>query len=176
MKFTSREWTNKSVRDIAELGNPIDIIVGKARTLIFDALQKGWSGPPYDPFELAELLKIETTPCNDVLDARISPKGSKFSIEYNPNQSAGRTRYSIAHEIAHTLFPDCRESVRLRQKNDFAGEDEWQLEMLCNLAAAEFLMPIGSFSDLKEETLNIDTLLILKNVLLKMLLLKRYVS
>lgn len=160
MKSTIMEWTNRSVRDIAQLGDPIVIIVKKARSLVFDALQKGWSGPPYDPFELAELLRIDTTPNSGVLDAKISTKGSnRFSIEYNPNQPTGRIRYSIAHEIAHTLFPDCREFVRMRQKCNFTEEDNWQLEMLCNLAAAELLMPIGSFFDLKDESLNIDTLM-----------------
>jgi hypothetical protein len=50
---------------------------------------------------------------------------------------------SIAHEIAHTLFDDVAEPPRHRGGSGSAS-DEWQLEMLCNLAAAEFVMPLGS--------------------------------
>jgi Zn-dependent peptidase ImmA (M78 family) len=52
-------------------------------------------------------------------------------------------RFSIAHEIAHTLFSDVAEQTRHRG-GAATTTDEWQLEMLCNLAAAEFVMPIGS--------------------------------
>ena len=153
-------WTHPSVQVITQLGDPVKVITEKARTLIFEALQKGWSGPPYDPFELAELLNIETTPSSDVLDACIiAKKPNKYLIEYNPNHSIGRIHYSIAHEISHTLFPDCGDEARSRKKENASRNDNWQLEMLCNLAAAEILMPIGSFPELKKETLNIDTLM-----------------
>ena len=66
-------------------------------------------------------------------------------------------RYSIAHELAHTLFADHAERVRYRGAS--SKGDEWQLEMLCNLAAAEFLMPIGSFSNVVGRKLDIHHLL-----------------
>jgi O-acetyl-ADP-ribose deacetylase (regulator of RNase III) len=53
-------------------------------------------------------------------------------------------RFSIAHEIAHLLFPDWSEQVRNRGGNK--TPDDWQLEMLCNVAASEFVLPIGSLS------------------------------
>lgn len=52
-------------------------------------------------------------------------------------------RFSIAHEIAHALFPDVADEIRNRGGSRTVP-DEWQLEMLCNLAAAEFVMPMGS--------------------------------
>src|SRR5207245_1567973 len=36
----------------------------------------------------------------------------RIQIEFNPNKPKGRLRYSIAHELAHTLFPDRAEAVR----------------------------------------------------------------
>src|SRR5258708_9326864 len=42
--------------------------------------------------------------------------------------------------------------------------DEWQLEALCNIAAAEFLMPTGSFPELREERLSIDRILALRQL------------
>jgi O-acetyl-ADP-ribose deacetylase (regulator of RNase III) len=41
-------------------------------------------------------------------------------------------------------------------------EGDWQLELLCNIAAAELLMPIGSFPDLKDKTVSIDALMDLR--------------
>jgi O-acetyl-ADP-ribose deacetylase (regulator of RNase III) len=108
-------------------------------------MEAGWSGPPYDPIALAGLMGIEVSPSNDVLDARtFSTGGGRFRIEFNPNRSSGRINYSIAHELGHSLFPDCAEIVRHRIKHSGATRDEWQLEMLCNLAAAEMLMPVGT--------------------------------
>jgi len=90
------------------------------------------------PFQLADLLGIDAVPKHDVDDARTVPVGrSGFRIEFNPARPRGRLRHSIAHVIAHTLLPDCAEQVRHRLKRESLNVDEWQLEGLCNLAAAE---------------------------------------
>ena len=70
--------------------------------------------------------------------------GDAGRIEYNPNRPRERRRYSVAHEIAHTLFPDCAKRVRHRGSHHGKrpGSDDWQLEALCNIAAAEILMPV----------------------------------
>ena len=112
--------------------------------LVLDAMERGWSGPPFDPFQLAELLSIDVVPSQDVLEARTATVGSKFRIEYNPNRGVNRARYSIAHEVAHTLFSDCAEAIRHRKPYHSGEGDSWQLEMLCNIGAAEILMPVGS--------------------------------
>ena len=72
----------------------------------------------------------------------VGRKSAKFL--FNPTQPRERVRFSIAHEIAHTLFPDVADTVRHR--GGPTSDDEWQLEMLCNLAAAEFVMPLGSLA------------------------------
>jgi O-acetyl-ADP-ribose deacetylase (regulator of RNase III) len=38
-------------------------------------------------------------------------------------------------------------------------DDDWQLELLCNIAAGEFLMPIGTAMELEREPINIETIL-----------------
>jgi hypothetical protein len=105
-------WTNPSVLRLAGDDSPIDVITQRARAVVFDAIQNGWSGPPFDPLALAEYLKIGIVPREDIAEARIVPSGSQLTIEFNPNRPRGRVRYSICHEIAHTLFPDCKECVR----------------------------------------------------------------
>ncbi len=157
-------WTHRSVTAIAEHADPAAFVTGRARAVVLDALQRGWSGPPFDPCELAKYLGVSLSPRHDILDARILPIGrEKLRIEYNPNRPRGRMRFSIAHDLAHTLFPDCREAVRNRLPQHKMVADDWQLEMLCNLGASEMLMPIGSFPDLGREELNIDNLLAIRS-------------
>jgi len=157
-------WTHSSVLALAENRNPIEVVVEKARALVLTAIEAGWSGPPFDPFALAELLRIPVVPRDDIKDARIVPgsSGARLVIEYNPSRPHARIRYSIAHEIAHTLFPDCRDRVRHRAPREHMERDDWQLEMLCNIAASELLMPVGSFPELASESLSIDNLISLR--------------
>lgn len=145
-----RFWTNPSVLQFAGKSDPVDIITKRAREEVLKAIQAGWQGPPFDPFKLADYFGIPTVPREDVLDARIVPLGSqKAQIEFNPNRPRGRLRFSIAHEIAHTLFPDYIENIRNRGKANTTVNDDWQLELLCNIVAAEFLMPVGNEIDSK---------------------------
>jgi hypothetical protein len=144
-----RYWTNPSVLQFAGNSDPVELITNKTREEVLRAIQAGWQGPPFDPFKLADFLEIPTIPREDVLDARIVPAGYKrVQIEFNPSRPRERLRFSIAHEIAHTLFPDCIENVRNRGQITAARDDDWQLELLCNISAAEFLMPVGSEIDL----------------------------
>jgi O-acetyl-ADP-ribose deacetylase (regulator of RNase III) len=157
-------WTHQSVRALVGDSDtdPADLITQKAADVSLAAIQEGWSGPPFDPFVLANLRKIRVVPREDIGDARTVPSGTGFTIEFNPNRAKARIRYSICHELAHTLFPDCHERVQNRLTHATMKGDDWQLEMLCNLAAAEFAMPIGSLPRATEELLEIDHILELR--------------
>jgi len=156
---SSGYWTHSSVLLLAGTYDPVRTITERTRELVLRALERGWTGPPYDPFELAEMLRIKLTPTQDVIDARTtSNAGGEFSLEFNPSRSPARIRYSIAHEIAHTLFPDCAAAVRYRGTHENMRTDEWQLEMLCNVAASEILMPIGSLGRGQVETVSVDVI------------------
>jgi O-acetyl-ADP-ribose deacetylase (regulator of RNase III) len=136
------------------------MIVERARGLAIEALDQGWSGPPFDPIQLADRLGLAIAPNADIRDARTVPAGRQgVRIEFNPNRPRGRMRYSIAHEIAHTLFPDCADRVRNRARHADMEGDEWQLEALCNIAAAELLMPAGEMTEVAEHATEIDRLL-----------------
>ncbi|WP_284352698.1 ImmA/IrrE family metallo-endopeptidase [Roseisolibacter agri] len=140
--------------------DPVAAVTDRARDLVLRALDQGWAGPPFDPIALADLLKIEVTANGAVRDARTVPvAGETVRIEFNPNRPRGRVRYSLAHEIAHTLFPDCAAEVRHRARHHELTGDAWQLEALCNIAAAEFLMPLGSLGPLTAERLTVPTVL-----------------
>jgi len=159
-RSVSRRWTNKSVLLLAGAREPITAIEDRARETVLKALDQGWSGPPFDPIELADILGIVVRPRGDIVDARTVPTGpTGLAIEFNPGQPRERVRFSIAHEIAHSFFPDCAKEVRNRGSHTNARSDEWQLEVLCNIAASELVMPVGSFAEIREERLSLETLM-----------------
>jgi uncharacterized protein DUF955 len=144
-------WTHPSVKALLhESGaqDPYAAMEDRARRLTLSALERGWKGPPYDPFFLADALEIETVARQDLEDARLVPiEGEKPRIEFNPNRRPARIRFSVAHELGHLLLSDFAEQVRYRDRShgDPGGTDDWQLESVCNVAAAELLMPAGAF-------------------------------
>jgi IrrE N-terminal-like domain len=156
-------WTHPSVASLVSLGDPEQVIIDRARQAVFEAVEAGWEGPPYDPIILADRRGLRVSANPEVVDARttLDPEG-RLLVEFNPNQPRGRRRYSIAHEIAHTLFPDVADVVRHRTA---AAEraDDWQLEMLCNMAAAELLMPVGSLGVDFDSAPGIDAILGLRS-------------
>jgi hypothetical protein len=81
-------------------------------------------------------------------------------IAYNPNRPKGRLRFSIAHEVAHALFPGVAEVVRHRTPvgalPDVSESDEYELELLCNIVAGELLLPTEAVAGLLEIDTDID--------------------
>jgi Zn-dependent peptidase ImmA (M78 family)/O-acetyl-ADP-ribose deacetylase (regulator of RNase III) len=152
-------WTNNSVIKFAGEIDPVEAIADKARSLVLDYIEQTAETPPFNPFDLAKFLKIQTIPTENVQDARTRFTDRGFVLEFNPNRAPARIRFSIAHEIAHTFFPDCKEAIRNRATHAEMSADEWQLEMLCNIAAGEILMPAGTFSELKSEKVPIEAIL-----------------
>lgn len=148
-------WSHPSVLALARDSDPLEVVVSSARDLVYRALEHGWTGPPFDPVALAELHSVDVYPGQGVFDAALTGTGRRPAIEYNPEQSPARIRYSVAHEVAHTLFPDFAERIRHRG-GPRQRPDDWQLELLCNLAAAELLMPAGNFPALGAHELTID--------------------
>src|SRR5690242_6128973 len=68
-KKPSREtrWTNKSVLTLGDR-DPIAEVVSLARGAVLKAIEEGWSGPPYNPFSLAEMRGIKLLPTEEILD------------------------------------------------------------------------------------------------------------
>jgi O-acetyl-ADP-ribose deacetylase (regulator of RNase III) len=156
-------WTNPSVLGFAQDDEPVEKIERAARELALRAMDEGWAGPPFDPLALAEWCGLRLDARGDIPDARLVPTSDGSStLQYNPMRPRGRLRFSIAHEIAHTLLPDHAEQVRNRAVDDVSRTDNWQLEVLCNVGAAELLMPMGSFSDLAAEQVSIQKVMDLR--------------
>jgi Zn-dependent peptidase ImmA (M78 family) len=103
---SSIRWTNKSVGKLAGDADPIDVIVRMARDAVLVAMDKGWSGPPFSQLKLANLLDLRVEANSSVADAQTIAENEHLVIRYNPTQVRERVRFSIAHEIAHTFFPE----------------------------------------------------------------------
>lgn len=159
----ARKWNNPSVQDFAEGRDAIEKMVSLARNFALELLEGSNRVGPVDPFRLAELRRIPVIPNEAIADARLVPlPADRMQIEFNPNQPKSRTRFSIAHELAHTFFDNCRDAIRNRKSHHDFDPHEWELEMLCNIGAAELLMPVASLPELRSEALNIATLMQLK--------------
>ena len=136
-------------------------MVYKTRQLILEAMDGGWNGPPYDPIQLARLKGFSVIPNEDVPDARIIPASDNPEIEFNPNRSHTRIRFSLAHEIAHTIFPDYKESIHNRS-GKLKRSDDWQIELLCNVSAAEILMPFEPTSGIQEIPIKMENIIAIR--------------
>lgn len=156
-------WTNRSVLEFAEGDDPVVAVLNRAQGVVLEAMEQGWTGPPFDPFKLAHFRHLAVMPREDVAEARLTNRAGRATVEYNPMKSRFRVRYSVAHEVAHTLFSDWLTATRNRSTERLTA-NEWQLEMLCNLAAAEFLMPTGTFLALEGNQFDIHTVMELRKV------------
>ena len=158
------KWKSHSVRLLAGNADPIEVIRTKARKLILEAMDAGCLTLPIDPFKIAESQGITVVPRPDIKDAQTirGPQGRPL-IQYNPARPSARIRFSICHELGHTLFPDCLEQVRHRGFHTHHSHPDSELEMLCNLAAAELLLPLGIIeADVSGNALTIDLALDLR--------------
>ncbi|MES3034930.1 MAG: ImmA/IrrE family metallo-endopeptidase [Gemmatimonadota bacterium] len=139
----------------------VDAIRRRARALIREVQQVAtWDGPPFDLTALASYkgFHVETsTLLRSSQEAFIVPG----VITLNGNKPPSRRRYSLAHEIGHTLFPDFDDALRQTRKlwrdqssASRANASDTNVEHLCQVAAAEFLLPEFAFRRL----LNADDL------------------
>jgi hypothetical protein len=181
-----RTWTNASVRSLSPHADPLTAVSSMVTDLLLSAADEGAVGTPTDPFQLAALMGIGLRPHFDIADARLIaapkdgsgapsqttaeaplarfvPASTRLIIEYNPTRPRGRLRYSVAHELAHAFFPDAASEPRHRTYTgaveELANDDSWQLELLCNVAAAEILMPTAAIEGLLDTDTDIDFLM-----------------
>lgn len=105
---------------------------------------------PIDVDALASFLGItrsDERPAHSK-DAELVPTGDgRVSIRVNPDRPETRIRFSTAHEVTHTFFPNyqaktwCRTDARFRSRNN----PDDLLEMLCDVGASELILPAPWF-------------------------------
>lgn len=134
----------RALLDAEGCNDPYDAIRRRARALVAEALEIGWEGPPFDMSELASLRRLQvstSTAFGDDQDACVMPG----RILVNARKPPVRQRYSVAHEVGHTLFPDYEKELQRVGRLWRREGDDSELERLCQTAGAEFLMPLDTF-------------------------------
>ena len=168
-KVGKRVYSNPSVVLLLELHrevsqDPEEIIRHLARNEIADARNYGLSGPPFDPRILASIMGIQYEESKQLIhsqDAELQPIGkgnTDLIIRYNPDKPKTRQNFSIAHEIAHTFFPEYRDQYKAHHKIGKFNPDS-EVEFLCDLGASEIIMPSPEFNiDVKERGISLKSL------------------
>ncbi|HSC21652.1 MAG TPA: hypothetical protein VLC07_07975, partial [Solirubrobacterales bacterium] len=93
--MAEQTWTHPSVKRLLDEnpqahGDAVALIEETAREIALKAIEEGWEGPPYDPFALAEALKIDVVAAQDLEDARLLAVGERPRIEFNPQRRPAR--------------------------------------------------------------------------------------
>ncbi len=139
----------QAIIDETGISDPREAIRVKARAKLaeFSAL---FESPPYDLSALASCVGLRESSDSPVFsqDSEIVPMADgKMALRVNRERPLTRQRFSIAHEIGHTLFPDYQYSVRCRKANERRWTDDDLLETLCDVAASEFMFPLPWFAE-----------------------------
>lgn len=154
------QWASDSVHAFADGADPIKRAQDVAADLRQLAAEHGLDGPPVDVVRLAEAAGIGLRPSDTLTDARTVVDGDSLVIEYNPSRPRGRLRFSVAHELAHTQFPDVADKPRYRTRlgavEAETEDDDWEVELLCNIVASELLLPDDAVGPLVNVETDID--------------------
>jgi len=119
-------WTNKSVLALAGSEDPISVIERKARESCATGFAtRDGRALPFNPIFIADLLNIPVTAKPPVLLMLVSlHRTANFKFNSIRPQIRERVRFSIAHELAHSLFPDAADEIRHRGGNRVV-KDDW---------------------------------------------------
>ncbi|EMI20157.1 hypothetical protein RMSM_02915 [Rhodopirellula maiorica SM1] len=149
---TTQSFIDELVRSTGA-SSPEEAIRAKARQLIQTC--ESMFGRPEMPIDVDVLTSLQGIHVSGDLpiqspDAELAPRSEGgVEMRVHPDRPETRKRFSVAHEISHTFFPEyeqkswCRTDARYRDRND---PDQY-LEMLCDIGAAELLFPQPWFSD-----------------------------
>jgi hypothetical protein len=124
--------------------------------------------PPLNMLALASFrgLRLSNDDPRYSADSEIAPEADgRVVLRVNKQRPASRQRFSIGHEIGHTLFPDYHLAVQCRRTTARGEVDpDDGIETLCDVAASEFLFPIAWFGDrIADMKLSADAIAALAN-------------
>lgn len=152
------------IRATGELVDPRSAVVHQARQLNREYKFFRNDAQPLERLKiLASLRGLEIFEMDRQLalrekrDAVLVPiPGRKLGhIVYNPARPPGRVAFSIAHEIAHTFFPNSISGARFRTMCSSESREGNELERLCDLGASELLMPLEEFRSVREGSMGL---------------------
>jgi hypothetical protein len=121
-----------------------DFILRKVRSLLSESVKvHGPLRPPIDPVKIAPfcaVLSVEPRPM--IPEGVLTPVPGGFRIYLQSNfaheRTKRRTRFTLAHELAHTFFYDLNGEMPKPLKGGPKGK---RLESLCHIGASQILLP-----------------------------------
>lgn len=131
--------------------DPTLAVRAKASLVIRDFRAVFGGEPPFNLDALASFRGLHSSadaPRHSA-DSEIVPESDgRVVLRINRDRPATRQRFSIGHELGHTLFKDFHLKVQCRKAfdRDWADPND-QIESLCDIAASEFLFPSPWFHD-----------------------------
>lgn len=135
----------------ANLEQVTEFMIKHARDLVRElAKDRDWDEPAFLAKDLAALQGVKDIVHADLgeSDGALLRYSDGYVIKLNVRHSQVRQNFSCAHEIGHIILDEFMQQ-RSSSKIDFrrqASEIERAKERLCDIAAAELLMPQPSFS------------------------------
>jgi hypothetical protein len=130
----------------ATLKGAVERAAHKERAALFD----GWSSIPVDIGRIASLRglreaqELSGSACRE---GRLVPVSGGFLVQLRSSSSAARRRFSLAHEIGHSIFYR-NDGARPSHEIGILSFDEMSAEeRICNLFAGALLMPVGRLRD-----------------------------
>lgn len=125
---------------------PEEAIVARSRGLLAEL---GRTEPPVPLEALAFLQGIRKITRADIpFDACLVPVDDGFRVDLCKYHGKARQNFSITHEIAHTFLMEHEPSLRAPKREKGIGESSnyGVVERLCDIAAAELLLPESLFA------------------------------
>lgn len=138
------------LREMKDL-DPDAAVRAKAARVLTEFCEVFGGEPPFNLEALASFRGLRSTaeaPRHSE-DSEIVPLADGTMIlRINRDRPTTRQRFSVGHELGHTLFKDFQLKVQCRKAvdRDWADPDD-QLEALCDTAASEFLLPAPWFPE-----------------------------
>lgn len=125
--------------------DPFEAVRVKARRVITDYVAIFGEQPPFNLKAVASVRGLHWSDDDPRFspDSEIAPEADgRVVLRVNKSRPESRQRFSIGHEIGHTLFPEYQLAVRCRKGIDRNwAEPEDLLETLCDVAASELMFP-----------------------------------
>jgi Zn-dependent peptidase ImmA (M78 family) len=147
--MTTKTWTEPLVLGLmaeASTEDPREAIEAYAEQLLSDARQNSL---PIDVEMIASLKGVRPRRGSHDFAGRIYVEDDgQLVMDLNERDSPSRQRFTCAHEMMHTAFPNFTEEKRYRldtkvESNPLNQEEEY----LCDLGAAALLMPASLVRD-----------------------------
>jgi len=170
LKGRKKVWQHPAVLKLiqanGEKKDPVDIIREKTRSLVRMFYGRLIKGPPFNPEILASLMGAKVEYKKPILgeEAQLIPLSNHLLIRCNPYRSRVRQNFSLFHEISHILLMDFKITTPCSRSRTISGEFEVEdeIEYLCDISAAELLLPLPWFGkDMEKQGVSIDSILTL---------------